>query len=61
MISLLVSLIVAVVLLWAAGQLLAVLNVPEPLKTIIWVVLVVLVVLWLVQALFGTPVLPRWR
>lgn len=61
MLSLIVTLIIVAVVLWGASRILGVIDMPEPVRTILWVLLVVFVILWLMQSLFGTPVLPRWR
>ena len=51
-----VVLIVAGLLFWGLQRLLAVIPVPEPFRTLIWIVAVivaVLVCLWAIGALFG--------
>lgn len=49
LIGILVALIVIGVLLWAINKVLGVVAIPEPFKTIIWVVVVVIAVLLFVQ------------
>ena len=49
LIGILVALIVIGVLLWAISSLLPVFNIPEPFKTIIWVLAVVIAVLLFLQ------------
>lgn len=51
MISLIGVLIVAIIVLWAIGKLLPLLSLPEPIGTVVYVIVIVAVVLWLVQAL----------
>jgi hypothetical protein len=55
MIGLLIVLIIAALILWAVRMLLPVLGLPEPIGTVIYVVIVVIVVLWLIQSLAGGP------
>ncbi len=55
-IGLLITLIISGLVLWAAQQLLT--YVPEPPRKVIWVVLVVIVVLYIIQALLGVWFLP---
>lgn len=50
--SVLVALIVIGVLFWAIGQLSAAFGIPAPIQTVIQVLLVVLVLIWILQA-FG--------
>lgn len=45
LISILVALIIIGVLLWGISRILSVVAVPEPFKTILWVVVVVIAVL----------------
>ena len=52
LISLLVAIIVFAVLLWAVQQIMRVTNLQEPLRTLIYVVLVLILVFWLL-GLFG--------
>lgn len=49
LISILVALIVVGVLLWAINKILAVVPIPEPFRTIIWVIVVVISVLVFLQ------------
>lgn len=49
LIGILVALIVIGVLLWAINRVLGVIPVPEPFKTIIWVIVVVVAVLIFVE------------
>lgn len=59
-IGFLVALIVIGVLLWAVRTLSAALGIPPPIVTVIYVVMVVLTLLWILQALglwAGGPVL----
>jgi hypothetical protein len=58
MVLLLITLIVIGVLFWAAKRILAVLPLDDPMKTIIYVVLVVMAVFWCIQIIFGF--IPGW-
>lgn len=49
LIGVLVALIVIGVIVWAISRVLAVVPVPEPFKTIIWVIVVVIAVLAFLQ------------
>jgi ABC-type antimicrobial peptide transport system permease subunit len=49
LIGILVALIVVGILLWAINKVLGVVPIPEPFKTIIWVVVVVIAVLLFLQ------------
>lgn len=49
LIGILVALILIGVVLWGISKVLGVINIPEPFKTIIWVVVVILSVLVFVQ------------
>ncbi len=49
LISILIALIILGVLLWACSAILGVVPVPEPFKTIIWVVIVLIAVLSFLQ------------
>lgn len=49
LIGILIGLIVIGVLLWGISRVLAVVAIPEPFKTIIWVVVVIIAVLLFVQ------------
>ena len=49
LIGILVALIIIGVLLWAIFKILSVVAVPEPFKTIIWVIVVVIAVLVFVE------------
>ena len=52
-IALLLWLIVLCVLIWAARALMAAFGLPQPIQTVIYVIIVLVVVLWLVQLLGG--------
>lgn len=54
-VHLIVVLILAALAWWVVGQL----GLPEPVKRIVTVILVVVVVLWLVQVLLGGPAVVR--
>jgi len=58
-IALLLWLIVLCVLIWAARALMAAFNLPQPIQTVIFVLIVLFVVLWLVQMMggIGSPTL----
>lgn len=56
LIGLLLVLVVAALVLWAASQIVTL--VPEAARTLIWVLVVVVVVIWVLYALFG-GVAPR--
>ncbi len=49
LIAILIALIILGVLLWACSAILGVVPVPEPFKTIIWVVIVLIAVLSFLQ------------
>lgn len=49
LIGILVALILVGVLLWAISKVLGVVPIPEPFKTIIWVIVVVIAVLLFLQ------------
>ena len=49
LIGILVALIVVGVLLWGISAILGVVPIPEPFKTIIWVIVVIIAVLTFVQ------------
>ena len=49
LIGILVAIIVVGVLLWAIFKILAVVPIPEPFKTIIWVIVVVIAVLTFIE------------
>ncbi len=49
LISILIALIIIGVLLWAVSRILAVVNIPEPFQTIIWVVVVLISVIAFLQ------------
>ena len=51
LISLLVVLIVACVVLWAAQRILAAFSIGDPIRTVVFVVIVLIVVLWAVSQL----------
>lgn len=57
--SLLIGLIVILVVFWAVQRLLAAFGVGEPIATIVYVLLVVLVLLWILSTFgwIGGPVL----
>ena len=50
MITLLVIILVAAVLLWAARALIAAFAVPNPIATVIYVILVLIVLIWILNA-----------
>lgn len=49
LIGILIALIVIGVVLWGISRILAVVTIPEPFKTIIWVVVVIIAVIAFVQ------------
>jgi hypothetical protein len=51
LIGLLVIVLVACVVLWAARALIAAFAVPQPISTVIYVVIVLIVVVWLLSRL----------
>ena len=61
LITLLVLVLVACVVLWAARALMAAFGVGAPIRTVIYVVLVLIVVLWVVSALGLLPAGPFLR
>jgi len=59
MISLLIALVVFVLVLWVVSMLLPMANLPAPLNTVIYVILVIIAVLWLLGQLGAVPQLSR--
>jgi hypothetical protein len=53
MIGLLIVLLVACVVFWAAQKLMAAFNIGDPIRTVVLVVLVLIIVLWIVGQLGG--------
>jgi len=51
LVSLLVALLLLCVIIWAARSLLAAFSIGDPIRTVVYVVIVLLVVLWVVQSL----------
>jgi len=51
LVSLLVALLLLCVVIWAARSLLAAFGIGDPIRTVVYVVIVLLVVLWVVQSL----------
>jgi hypothetical protein len=49
LIALLIAFIVILVLIWAVRRLLVAFNIGEPIATVVYVIMVVLIVLWLLQ------------
>lgn len=58
LLSILVALIVIGVLLWGIQKILTVISVPEPFKTILWVIVVIVAVLAFLQisGLYSLPI-----
>jgi hypothetical protein len=58
LIGILVALIVIGVLLWAINKVLGVIAIPEPFRTIIWVIVVVVAVIFFLQmaGLYTIPI-----
>ena len=61
LISLLVFIIIIGILFWAVRQLAGAFNVPQPIVTVIYVLLVIICVLWLLQAFGLSAHLPALR
>jgi hypothetical protein len=53
LIGLLVVLIIACVVVWAAGKILTAFGIGDPIRTVVYVVIVLIVVLWAVAQLGG--------
>lgn len=53
LLTILIVLILACVVLWAVRAILAAFSVGDPIRTVVWVVLVVLIVFWIVSQLGG--------
>jgi hypothetical protein len=51
LIGLLVALLVFCIVLWAARSLMAAFGVGDPIATVVYVVLVLIVLLWIIQSL----------
>ena len=49
MVSLLVALVILVTVIWGVKTVLPLLNLPPPIQTVIYVVIVVIAVVWFVQ------------
>lgn len=58
LLGLILVLIIVGIIVWGAKRILAVLPMDDPMKTIVWVLIVVFAALFCVQALFG--VFPGW-
>lgn len=58
LIGILIVLLLFLVVVWAARALMAAFGVGEPISTVVWVVIVLIVVLWVVQQLgfVGGPI-----
>lgn len=59
------GLLVVVLLLclayWAMRQIMGAFAIPKPIETVVTVLFVVIAVLWIVQALSVSPLVPRFR
>lgn len=53
LIGFLITLLIIAVILWGIRTILPALGLPEPIRTVIWVIVVVLCVVWLLSALTG--------
>lgn len=53
LVSLLITLVIFALVIWAVQTILPALKVPPPISTVIWVVVVVVMVLWLISRLTG--------
>jgi hypothetical protein len=60
LLSLLVALLLVALVVWAVRTLVPALGLPEPIATVIYVIVVVLVVFWFVGAI-GGPTFVRLR
>jgi hypothetical protein len=56
-ISLLVGLIIIALLFWAVRALLGAFGIGDPIATVVYVLMVVIVIIWLLGMVTGTPVL----
>ena len=56
-VTLLVGLIIIALLFWAVRALLAAFGIGDPIATVVYVLLVVLVVMWLLGLVSGSPIL----
>lgn len=61
LIGLLIALLIVCVVLWAARVLIAAFAVPQPIGTVIYVIIVLIVVIWFVQQLGGLSLGPVLR
>ena len=61
LISLLVGLIVIGLLFWAVRALLAAFGIGDPIATVVYVLMVIMVILWLLGAITGSPSLGSIR
>ena len=53
LLGLLIVLLVVCVVIWAARALLAAFGIGDPIRTVVYVVIVLLVVIWVVQSVGG--------
>jgi hypothetical protein len=60
-ISLLVGLIIIALLFWAVRALLSAFGIGDPIATVVYVIMVVIVIIWLLGALTGSPHLGNIR
>jgi hypothetical protein len=58
-ISVLLAVLVVCVVFWAASSLLAAFTVPDPIRTVVLVLVVLVALVWLVGA-FGAPLPNGW-
>lgn len=63
LLTIVVTLIILLAVLWATNQLLAAFAVPDPIRTIVWVAIVLIVLVLLLQVFMGGTSTPwlRWR
>lgn len=54
-VSLLITLLVACVVLWAAQKLMEAFGIGDPIRTVVYVVLVIIMLLWLLGAVNIAP------
>ena len=57
LVSLLVGLIIIALVFWAVRSLLGAFGIGDPIATVVYVLLVVIVILWLLGLVTGSPVI----
>lgn len=53
MIALLIAILILVVVLWAVSQLLPMAGLPQPVHTVVYVIIVVIALIWFINRITG--------